>query len=42
MEVLEAMSKINKDKAIGIDNLSLKPLDTKELEKLKIHGLNRK
>ena len=32
--------KINKNKAIGNDNLSLKPLDKKESQKLEINGFD--
>ena len=39
-EMMRAVNKINKNKAIGIDNLTLKPLDKKETVKFKINGRN--
>ena len=41
-EMMRAVNKINKNKAIGIDNLTLKPLDKKETVKFKINGRNWK
>ena len=41
-EMVRAINKINKNKAIGIDNLTLKPLDKKETVKFKINGLDWK
>ena len=40
--MVRAVNKINKNKAIGIDNLTLKPLDKKETVKFKINGRNWK
>ena len=39
-EMKKAIETINKNKAIGIDNLTLKPLDKKEMLKYKINGLD--
>ena len=39
-EVERALIKVNKNKAIGIDNLSFKPLNKQNISKMKIKGLN--
>ena len=39
-EVERAIVNVNKNKAIGLDNLSLKPLNSQNITKMKIEGLN--
>ena len=36
--MLEALKKINKNKAIGVDNMTLKPLDKKQILSIKKDG----
>ena len=36
------MKVINKNKALGDDRLSMKPIDKKELEQIRINGKNKK
>ena len=39
-EVTRAIHQINKDKAIGIDNITMKPLAKRQSLQLRINGLN--
>ena len=41
-EIKTALLKINKNKAIGGDHLSLKPIDKKEILTFRINGLSKK
>ena len=39
-DTINAIQKINKNKAIGIDNLTFKPIDKNELVKICIRGMD--
>ena len=39
-EIIQALEDTNPNKSIGVDNLSLKPLDLKECVWIELRGLN--